>query len=628
MQLRIRKIVLKNFKVFEEMTIYPNNEFNIIIGENSSGKSSIFEALHLWEKCYQTYILASRKGFYKVRSTANRYVNYQDLDFLRITTDDDLFYDPKQSKCAEITLVLTSSGTEYDLGFKITSPASIENAFFRVQPIDQDQFSIFAQAFTSTGKFLDEAVFIYQTRPVSGVHQYEPYYNDAQVKKRIQKGLSHEVLRNKIVSKRESIQQLEVSISEILEKSVKFNLPSKAREKKDEFVSVKVSVDGSKNYDLHLQGSGFLQIVEILSTIEFIDAPLKLLLVDEPDSHIHSKLQQNLISHLRNIDSNQFFVISHNDQFVVNASDNEIFYLSEDSKNAKELKPVPPKGFDTIKSALGGVILSLDALSRASSIIFVEGKNDESYLKALAKKYALVNKVNDKSNDFKFFPLRGKDNIKKKIEYNKRTLSELFLNKRWITIFDRDFSTTGIDKDLTVCIEKIMGQGSFAYSHDGYCIESVLFSDIGLLKSFLTRNNPDINQLCLESAIDEVTEDIRNNVKSVTSDIYTILRGAFSGQKFNRPEFEKLDFDEVVKDWYSNGQLRLQFAMNKSQINLFVQQVEEKVDCSICLRNGNSDEAVAAALLLTYIDSIASANDIYPTFTQLITQMRIAESAA
>ncbi|MFP6334513.1 hypothetical protein, partial [Bacillus subtilis] len=142
---------------------------------------------------------------------------------LRITKDEDLFYNDR-IKCAEITLKLSNDINDscWSLGFKITSPVSIENAFFRVQPIEESEFASFAASFCATGKNLDEAIFIYQTRPVSGVHQYECYYNDAQIRKRIQKGSSHEVLRNKIIKKRNSIADLEASISEILEKQVKF----------------------------------------------------------------------------------------------------------------------------------------------------------------------------------------------------------------------------------------------------------------------------------------------------------------------------------------------------------------------------------------------------------------------
>lgn len=148
-----------------------------------------------------------RKGFYKVKKSTNRYVNYQDLDFLRITSDEDLFHDPKDpelGKCSEITLTLKNDeegGGSWDLGFKVTCPTSIENAFFRVQPIDESQFTTFADAFCENGKFLDEAVFIYQTRPVAGVHQYEPYYNEAQIKRKIQKGLHTKFLGTKLLPK-------------------------------------------------------------------------------------------------------------------------------------------------------------------------------------------------------------------------------------------------------------------------------------------------------------------------------------------------------------------------------------------------------------------------------------------
>lgn len=40
MRLRICEIQLKNFKTFKDLTIEPSPDFNIIIGENSIGKST------------------------------------------------------------------------------------------------------------------------------------------------------------------------------------------------------------------------------------------------------------------------------------------------------------------------------------------------------------------------------------------------------------------------------------------------------------------------------------------------------------------------------------------------------------------------------------------------------------
>jgi len=623
MRIRLSKIQLKNFKAFEEISISPNNNFNIIIGENSAGKSTIFEAIHLWEKCYQALIMSSRKGFYKVESSTNRYVNYQELDFLRITNDNDLFFHSGRTKCAEVTLSLTIDGQDFELGFKVSRPKSISNAFFRIQPIHQSQFTLFSQHIVANGKTLDEAIFIYQTRPVAGVLQYENYCNEGQVKKKIQKGLSHEVLRNKIVSKRDSISELESSISKILEKDVKFELPLKSKARTEEYVSLKVSIDSGKKQDLHLQGSGFLQIIEILSTIEFLDAPLKLLLVDEPDSHIHSKLQANLISHLRAIDHNQFFIISHNDQFVTNAGNNEVFFLNAEAKTDKKLLAIDPSSFNIIKESLGGVILSLDKLSQAQHIAFVEGNDDEEYLNALYHKLDSITETKNHISSITFFPLRGKDNITTKIEYNKRTLSSLLKGKTWNTIFDRDFSTNTVD----ICLkEKIENKGCHAFSHNGYCIESVIFSDLEILKRYITKTiHPTITESTVSNAVDNVISDILQEINNIHSPLRETIEGRFNSQKINRPEFNDLTFNDVHRDWTLDDNFKPQMAMSKVLIKQFVIDLEEKLQFSIMLRRSNDNEEVSSLFFNNYIEFISTMDDVVPSLKDLFVMLGLIE---
>lgn len=625
MKLRISKISLKNFKTFKDITISPNSDFNIIIGENSIGKSSIFEAIHLWEKCYKTYILASRKGFYKVKKSTNRYVNYQDLDFLRITSDEELFHNPKDpelGKCSEVTLTLKNeeTGDSWDLGFKVTCPTSIENAFYRVQPIDEGQFTTFAEAFCENGKFLDEAIFIYHTRPVSGVHQYEPYYNEAQIKRKIRKGSSHEVLRNKIISKRRTISDLEKSVSSIIEKDVKFRMPADSRKNKDEFIQLGVSINDSKPYDLHLQGSGFLQIVEILSTIEFIDAPLKLLLVDEPDSHIHTKLQRNLLTHLREIEHNQFFVISHNDQFVTNAGDGEVFFLNENSKESGQLEPLSPDSFDVIKNSLGGVIMSLEQLNNAQHVVFVEGRDDAEYLRMLNLKLKQITNTTGCLSDVVFFPLRGKDNILQKIEYNKRTLASMLKGKTWNVIYDRDFSTSEIDTNLK---SQIVNKGCVPHSHSGYCIESVLFSDVGILKRYLSKLAPSCCEQDISEHVDVLLAEFSSSALNIHSDLNREIQERFNGQKNNRPEFEGLEFADVVRSWSEDDIFLPERVMSKPLIKSFVLKLESKIELSLFARNSDSHDEIASKLLINYFDHVQSIDDIYPSFLKLLSQLQV-----
>src|SRR5699024_9971112 len=180
-------------------------------------------------------------------------------------------------------------------------------------------------------------------------------------------------------------------------------------------------------------------------------------------------------------------VISHNDQFVTNAGDGEVLFLNENSKESGQLEPLSADSFDVIKNSLGGVIMSLEQLNNAQHVVFVEGRDDAEYLRMLNLKLKQITNTTGCLSDVVFFPLRGKDNILQKIEYNKRTLASMLKGKTWNVIYDRDFSTSEIDTNLK---SQIVNKGCVPHSHSGYCIESVLFSDVGILKRYLSKLAP------------------------------------------------------------------------------------------------------------------------------------------
>ncbi len=87
----ISKLIIKNFKCFDEVEINFDPNFNLIVGENNSGKSTIFEALRLWQLAIQQFY--SKRTGKKGDGTDNIsfYKKYQfeplelnDLSFLRI----------------------------------------------------------------------------------------------------------------------------------------------------------------------------------------------------------------------------------------------------------------------------------------------------------------------------------------------------------------------------------------------------------------------------------------------------------------------------------------------------------------------------------------------------------------
>ena len=59
MSLRIKNITIENFKVYEKLDFEVTNDFSIIIGENNIGKTTLFEVLLLWMKCYKSIMKKS-----------------------------------------------------------------------------------------------------------------------------------------------------------------------------------------------------------------------------------------------------------------------------------------------------------------------------------------------------------------------------------------------------------------------------------------------------------------------------------------------------------------------------------------------------------------------------------------
>ena len=45
--MKIEKLIIKNYKTFNDITIQMNDDVNIFLGENDSGKTTILEALSI-----------------------------------------------------------------------------------------------------------------------------------------------------------------------------------------------------------------------------------------------------------------------------------------------------------------------------------------------------------------------------------------------------------------------------------------------------------------------------------------------------------------------------------------------------------------------------------------------------
>lgn len=612
----ISKITLKDFKAYADtVTIEVNKQFNVIIGENNIGKSTIFEALLLWKKCYDETLTSNKRDFYS--QSVQLYISFDELYFLRITKDEDLFYGSKRTCEIAIEFKEDDGSAYYTLGFSLTKP-SIENSYIRLSRKDTAEFLRFKDSLESQNIKLVDFLFIQQTEPVAKVLAKEPYMYPGQIKKKIEKGKSHEVLRNKIISCDLGI--LTQRMKSVLECEFEFKTPPRTERERAEYINLLVIQNG-KRLDVGLQGSGFLQVAEIFSSIAIMDNALNILLIDEPDSHISPRIQNNLLKCIKEIAKVQVFVISHNDNFVSEVQPNEVIFVNSENKGNGIINALNDVNIDALHSALGGVITGLTRLQKSKRVIFVEGEDDISYLKSMNE--ALKNIGSDKCIDFSkvsFWYIRGKDDLKLKVMANKQLLSQAVPNCKYAAIFDKDFSTVDANnRFIDNEVKRRLGNGAWVHTHNGYCIESVLFSDKDKLKRYLIKLAGDNYEESIREYVESFYQEIKEKLESVRSDMYGIMKNKFASQKKpTRPELEHVEFDNYAAE----ASETIQFAMLKDNIKSFVIGLEDLIGNRLIERTDDESETVAAGMLNTYLNTVDSVSDMYVDYLDMFTKIK------
>ncbi|MDO4783092.1 MAG: AAA family ATPase [Capnocytophaga felis] len=486
--LYISKIRIKNFKCFGELEVEFDPNFNLIIGGNNSGKSTIFDALRLWQLAFQKF-LKDRTNNQQSSFYAHQYSSFtiDDISFLRIQDFKNL-YKNSRIKDFEISLTISNGDNEVTLPIIFTRTTKDQVINFQLlkspslrKGISKKLSEILNLPFGSD--FKETFLFTY-INPIFLLPNNEPLFAKGYILNKLRESKANEIIRNLLFTispeqkklKKENKNDKLIHIEEDIKKILNIDDISFSKRLEDEESYIKIF---SKNENLNTLveinqlGSGTINVLNILSVLAYGDYErfkLNALLLDEPDSHLHFNHQSRLYHHLKKVSEDtdkQIFIITHNSTLI--SQFDKVLFLENNKKKINtillgeylenHLKKIDKSHYNVMKdlSETKKEKEKLENLLRDSNkpIIFCEGTSDVSILQKAFKKLYNIELFN---NEVKIEGGGGEGEVGNKVKSNKT-------KNIIIGILDNDHAG---QKQR----DKIIKDHNFNKIDDTYCVNS------------------------------------------------------------------------------------------------------------------------------------------------------------
>jgi len=522
----IKSFKIENFKSIKSVEIILDKDLNVLTGVNNSGKTTIIEALALWVECFNKLIRKARRGngdHYKmgdyIFTGGPKYFEINELNSIHYPNFQDIFYnlDVKRVILLSATIKQEGIAEEQVVPFTIKNSTSTR---YVIELKDEKKFDY--KLFNSIFSYLPNAVSAYYSSPVANVVPKENFMTTPVVEENIVSKRSYEVMRNRLYKLyyTASFSNFAQDLSYILYNTisaVSLKLIPRSDVHTDPAV-VMVYTMGDKDTvekDIALLGSGTLQVMEILLNVYHQTdhkKDINLILLDEPDSHIHRDMQTRLYEILsRKSDGNQIVITTHNEALIRTTPLQHLFHIDgrgegvvkcmrrDDLQKNKgfSITGIYPDAISPVISKLSGGKMGLDFISAIESdlIVFVEGEDDARLLYRLF--YANISNYNKK---IVFWVLEGVTKILQLLPAYRILFMDIRNQKTlWqksCLVFDRDRL---LDVDMEK-MYKIVKQDNMlsCYSPSMYTQEAVLLTDLNKTAMLL------IKAYGLDKNIDEV----------------------------------------------------------------------------------------------------------------------------
>ncbi len=504
--MRLKAFKIENFKSIQNTEIFLDEKLNVLTGANNCGKTTIIEAIALWVECFEKLVSRAKKtvkghynaGDYILGPSTNRYFEFGEIASVRAPHFEDVFINRNIKKTIKLTVTLVSVENKIELKIPISIRSSTKSRYaIKLENESSFKYRTFNALFVNWPNPISE---VYAS-PVASINLSEAFVTGPQLQEQLKKRESGKVFRNRLYKlyHSSSFQKFESDVSYILYDTgtiPKIHFYCTSDINRDKIVSFNFKLDSDPvdvEKDIALLGSGSLQIIEILLDIyNFVEEKKDLILVllDEPDSHIHRDMQRRLLEVLKRSASNsQIVMTTHNEALIRSTRLKNLFHIDasmsvircvDTGELSKINKPhfagLYPSEISPVIQDVSGGFTGLDFISalEADKIVFVEGDSDARLLYCLYRK-----RIENNGKKLAFWVLGGISKVLDKVDGYKTVFQDIkngsSLWDKSVLVFDQDAVLDGHRDLIQKQLEKKFRLKSFAMNV--YTQESVLLTD-------------------------------------------------------------------------------------------------------------------------------------------------------
>ena len=281
----LKTLTIKRFKGIENLDL-ELKDINIIVGSNNSGKSSILQAIH-----FAVSIAQSRKLLGDQSSMTSETVSFT------IASQQILYTPLNDVMSLAMNRQLTQGNTK-----AITIEFELESGYQGSVMVKRGKnknlsISLSGQQVISYLEDIKLPFSVY-VPGLAGISKTESFVAYGLLLRAVARGDANLVLRNVLYKLKQDTNKWQLFMSSLQEVFPDTDILVKFDDSVDEFIDV-VMNKNSIELPLDSAGTGFLQTTQIFSYIYWFEP--KVVLLDEPDSHLHPNNQRSLAKVLTQI---------------------------------------------------------------------------------------------------------------------------------------------------------------------------------------------------------------------------------------------------------------------------------------------------------------------------------------